>query len=198
MRAKLVFPITYRNVILFISNICFLYISTRELKKNTRKAIFVLSDWTEQHLMVKQCYKSLERLLFTFSPFILFQSFVWPKHWKIQREMVLNKHLFSTILILALCIQIAVQNVYPCWKPFISIQGLKNLMQKSRAWLSLPVLENSTSFSYFFHTQIRKNPISKDCQNPNLKTNLKIETWSNSFLNYNKSCQKRCILAKFW
>ena len=43
-----------------------------------------------------------------------------------------------------------------------------------RALLSLPELKNSTSFSYFSKHEAEKNPIFKNCQNPNSK---KFENW---------------------
>ena len=49
-----------------------------------------------------------------------------------------------------------------------------------RAWSSLPELKNSMSFSYFSKPELKKSPVSKDCQNP------KINTRSNPFLNYEK------------
>ena len=141
MRAKLVFPITYRNVILFISNICFLYISTRELKKYSKSNFCVLSDWMEQHLMVKQCYKSLERLLFTFSPFILFQSFVWPKHWKIQGKWFRIHIYFLQQLILAYVFKLQfrtkVRKHIFMLKPLHFNSRPQNLLQKSIEFFSI-------------------------------------------------------------
>ena len=108
----------------------------KRAEKYSKSNFCVLSDWMEQHLMVKQCYKSLERLLFTFSPFILFQSFVWPKHWKIQGKWFRIHIYFLQQLILAYVFKLhfrtKVRKHSLMLKPLHFNSRPQNLLQKSK------------------------------------------------------------------
>ena len=67
-----------------------------------------------------------------------------------------------------------------------------------RAWSSLLELENSMSLSYYPKPELEKNPIFKDCQNPNSKKTRKFKLDRIQFWPVENFGKKLCIQAKFW